>query len=238
MKVTTVEVISKTTVKKEIQKSRKVPTSILTIFLFIQFVIGYDFGFNDVLKREIRHCFKYYSRLMCFVTFVVFATPLVLRDSAILIYATIILLQFLGHGISLRIAKYTVYQFITDIRAIDISVRSKEKIGGVIACVFCFSYCTFNLAVRFTLCAIANNGCGVMDNWRLQMLYDVFLSCLDIVHVVQGLVNYYTYCAVKYLKHLVDNRKCNIKYIRNQFMYIADCCDKIRPLYGHLVSDF
>lgn len=237
MKVTTVEVRSKTIMKKGIQKPKKLPTSILTIFLTYQSIIGYDFGFHDVLRREIRNIFKYYSKFICFVAFIVFGIPLVFPSSRTNSFMVINMAQFVGNVIALQIAKYNMYHFITDIRAININVRSKENFGGVIACAFCFIICTFNLVVRFIICSFGLSGCTMSDNWLVQILYNVFRSCLDIMHVIQTLVNYYTFCAVKNLKHLVDNEKSYISDIRKQFVYIADCCDKIRPLYGNLVSD-
>lgn len=232
MEVTTVEVTS-----KNVEHPRKLPRSILIIFLTFQFVIGFDFGFHGVLKRGIRRFFKYYSRVVCFAAFIVLGIPIIIyHDSVQLIFAMINLMQFAGSVLSLFIAKYNVYDFITDIRALDCSVRRKETFGGVSACAFCILIFTFNLVVRFVICSIASNGCRMIENWAVQLLLDVFMMCLDVLHVAQSLVNYYAYCAAKCLKYLVDIKKSDTHDIRQQFIYIADCCDKIRPLYGNLVS--
>lgn len=238
MKVTAVVFISNTIMSNELENLRKLPVSILIIFLTFQFVIGFDFGFHDVLRRGIQRLFKYYSIVIYFVVFIVLGIPLVVQETDKILFGMINLMQFVGIVISLCISKYKVYEFVIDVRAIDCNARSKENFCGVFACVFCLLICAFNLLVRFLLCSDADSGCKVLDNWLIQVLFDVFLTCLDVLHVIQTLINYYTYCAVKYLKRLVENRQSDINNIRKQFTYIADCCNKIRPLYRNLVSDF
>lgn len=238
MEVTTVQVISSTNMKNKLPMPRKLPISILLIFSIFQFFIGYDFGFSDVLIRDRRFLVKCYSRFICFVAFLVFGIPLIFHDSAKFSYAAINLTQFVSNVISLHIAKYTLFDFITDIRGIDSNVRSKENFGGSVTCVFCLFLCSFNLVIRFVICSIVNGGCKVTDIWQVQIFYNVFLMCLDILHVTQTLSNYYAYCAVIYLKHVIQNENSDINDIRKLFTYIADCCDKIRPLYRNLVSDF
>lgn len=238
MKVTTLDVTSKTIKKKELQKPRKLPISLLTIVFALQFLIGYDLGFHGILKREIRHFFKYYSLVINIVALVIFGIPLFSQNSAKLVFATINFIQFLGQALLLRIAQYKVYHFINDIRAIDSTVRSKEVFGGVSACAYCLIICSINVAIRLIVYPMRNHEVGITEYWTVQILYDLFLTCSDILHILQTLVNYYAYCSVKYLKQLVDNRKSDINDIRKHFIYTADCCDKIWPLYGNLVSDF
>lgn len=238
MEATTVEVKSKTIIEKRNEKPKNLPISILILFFSFLLVFGFDFGFVNVMNKKLRRLCKYYSRLICFVGIITFGIPLFNGNTEKLVFGTIYFLQLLGNVIALHTAKYKVYHYITDIRAIDIDIRSNESFGGLCAVLSCFFIWEFQLVGCLCLCFLTNFACLIPDNSPVQVLYCIFLMCLDSTPVIQILVYYYAYCAVKYLKHLVDDRKSDVIEIRKQFTFIADCCGKIQPLYGNLVSDF
>lgn len=237
MKVMTLEVNTKKIFEKPVKKPRNIPISITTFFLVLQYTVGHDLGFSGVINRKIRFLCSYFSRVLSLVSIIIFFTPLITYDtSPRLIWGLLGFATVIGHVITLHSVKYNAYHFVMDIRSIDSNtMRCKEKFAGIFASgVYIFIFMS-RLTASYMICFNKKEQCQ-FDVFPFSVAYCILLGCQESLWIVQVLIYYYVYCAVKYLKYLVDSRKYDLDDIRKQFTYIADCCDKIQPLYGYLVS--
>lgn len=227
--------IKKNTFFVKKKPNNKLPNSLITYFLIMQFVYGFNFGFIDILNRKIRNFCKHLSLLVCLYNIIVLFIPvselfLNLRLVRFLLYFS----RYCGHIILLNFSKYKVYNFITDIRSICVdNIHLKERKIGWCTCIFFWLYFIVSMTVTVGMCIITNRA-WLVDNRLLHILYQIVIIGLDVIVVVQLILNTYTYYAVIDLEELAENE--NVTFIKKQFICISEYCEKIAGHYGNLVS--
>lgn len=229
--------IKRNTFFVEKKATKQFPNSIITFFLIMQFIYGYNFGFIDVLDAKIRHFCKVISLLVCLCTGVILllCTPLFQSEWDMrTFWGSLFFTQYSGHIVLLHFSKYKVHNFLTELRSIDDGiVHSKEHKIGFIACIIMGYLYLFVMVLVAVICVKTISVC-MLDNKHVNAIYMICVSGLDAIVVVQLVVNLYTYYAVVYLAGLVDKEEVSL--IRKQFLRISECCEKFGKCYGNLVS--
>lgn len=236
--MTVLEINTKPVFKERIKKPRNLPISLKTFFLSLQFTVGHDLGFSVLINKKMRFLGICFSRVVTLVFIGIFIIPVINHDTPQrLIWGLLGFTQVIGHVIALHSVKYKPYHFVMDIRKIDITnMWYKERTAGILASGCYLSIFVSRFLGSYTVCFYKIDQC-MFDIFPFSVVYCTLLGCLESLCIVQVLIYYYVYCAFKYVKYLTDNPNAILDDIRNQFTYIADCCDKIQPLYGNLVSD-
>lgn len=218
-------------------RKKKLPNSIITFFLILQFVSGFHFGFINVLNKKIRNFCKLITLLICLYNSIILVllTPIFVPNWDNMVFlGSMIFVQYCGHIILLYFPKYKVYNFVTDVRSIDDGViYSKEHIIGRFACIMYGFTFVITVMLSIVVCIVTNSGC-MLDNSRVNAIYMISVNGLDAIVLVQMVVNFYAYYAVNYLVKLVGREETSL--IRKQFLRVSECCEKLRGHYGSLVS--
>lgn len=222
-------------IEKKLRK--KLPYSILTFFLMLQFIFGLNFGFIDALNKKIRHFCRLTSIVICLYTGIILflSTPLFLSEWNMKeVGVLLIFIQYCGFIVLLNFTKYKVYNFITDIRSINDGIlRSKEHKIGLFPCIIFGCFLGISLILTVFVCMFQKVGC-LSKNYFVAVMYQIALTSLDEIVLVQLIVNFYTYYAVKHVVGLVGKGKVSL--IRKQFLRISECCEKFGGHYENLVS--
>lgn len=220
----------KNTFIKVKSKSPNIPTTVYVFFLTLLYGFGLDFGFKKLLNKEIRIITKWFQ---IFITLVIIVTMVlaVTHEKVHYLYSSII--SYILHYLFLYRAKYTVYDLIIDVHMLidNKTVVVKDKVDRII---YIFMIITFVL--KYPLCNL--NYILVVNDCQNNII-PVYLNCIPIV-MIDGIViiliviNYYIYIAVKHINESTTEVDTNVSL--DNFIQVADCWDKIRPLLTRLVS--
>lgn len=216
---------------------KQIPNSIMTFFLIMQYMYGFDFGFNRVSNKKLRRLCKLITLLICLYTSVILLLPTPIFASNWNIKSLggyMYFVQYCGHIILLYFSKYNVYNFVSDIRSVDdgIIYNKEHKIGCIALIVFA-SWFVMTMSLSALICLLTNAGCWV-DNNRVNVIYVICATGIDAIVLVQLIANFYTYYAVTYLVGLVGKEKTSL--IRKQYLRVSECCEKFGGFYEKFVS--
>lgn len=205
----------------------------------MQLIYGFSFGFIVVLNKKIRRFCKLITLVICLCNSaaLLLCTPVFVSAWDIrAFWGSLYFVQYCGHIILLCFPKYKVYNYITDIRRIDDHniVHSYEHKIGLFACiVFGCYFVIATMILGVAVCITTNVGC-MFDNKYVNLVYMISLIGVEAIVLVQLIVNLYTHIAVIYLVSLVGREE--VSFIRKQFLFISECCEKFGKCYGNLVS--
>lgn len=218
-------------------RSKKIPNTMVTLFLGLQLIYGLNFGFIDILNKKKRTLCKCVSYIMTVVVTTLIILPfwLGIELDMVLFFHIVAIIQYVSHVIFLHFTKYKVLNFIKDMRIIREDRCLNDKCIGWVACLCLALTCVLKYVAAFYSCVVFRLSC-VNDNVVAYMLYIASTSGLDAMYLVQIIIYYYIYNSVKYLKRLADDRRSDLNVIKAHFVFMADCCDKVETLYGNLVS--
>lgn len=217
-------------------RNNKIPNTIVTLFLGLQLIYGFNFGFIDILNKKLRSLCQCVSYVMTFfvATFIVLPFWYGFADDISFFYNILAAIHYVGVMISLHVSKYKVYNFIKDVRILEDECSNEKRLGWAASlCVFMIFVC--KIVAHFYACMLFRNFCA-NGNVPVYMLYVASSICLEIIYIVQVVLYCYVYNTVNYLKRLVDDSRLDLRAIRKQFSLLADCCDKLTTVYGNLVS--
>lgn len=220
---------------------REIPSILIWFFTSVQFAFGLNFGFNKILKKNVRFLANCFYTII-FIFFVAVIVIQILYDIEIkeLGIATFIvygLIQYSFQTICLGFSKYNLYDFIVDIYSVHTNIKWNKNNAKFIVTLFIIFFstmCIIQTIICYLLCTITT----LCPSFTLLLPYlnCILLISLDVIILVQMLIYFYVYHGVKYLKVSLEEK--DIKWVRKQFTAIADICDKISPTYGRLVSTY
>lgn len=219
----------------KIKLERQIPKLIKYVFLCYLFAFGFDFGFINIINKTRRSFAKFISVISVIVTLSVCAVPVIFSQNTPQIehlFLVFVFAQQTIHVLCLRFSTYNLYHFIKDTYKLDenIMINKENKVCAIFIAYFtviyvakiigCTSYCT-------------NGNCymGYIPNG----VHCAITFGTDVICLVQLLIYYYIYDAVKCLMHNMD-KAFDSKLIRKQYTDIANCSDNIHWLYGKMVS--
>lgn len=218
-------------------RSKRISNTIVTLFLGLQLIYGFNFGFIEALNKKFRPLCQCISYFMTFVvtSFIVLPFWIGFDDNITFLFNIIAIVAYVGHNFFLHINKYKLYYFIKDIRIVAEDLHSKEQLIGWVAYLCMFITCVFKFLTALYACLVAKHSCA-KSNTTIFILYVASSMGLDVMFVVQIIIYYYIYNGVKQLKRLIDEKQEDLDDVRKQFVLIADRSDEISILYGNLVS--
>lgn len=219
----------------DMKTKRTIPKLHKYFFLTCLFAFGFDFGFINIVNNAYRSFVKFLSTIstvvvlmLCLIPFIFFQEEPQLNY----IYYLLVFLQQTTHVLCLRLSKYNLYHFIKDIYKVDkkIMIDKENKVLSIFIVYNTITYITKVFASVFN-CA-RDKHCYLCCSSR--GVFCAVIYGMDVISIVQVLIYYYMYDAVKCLTRNMD--KFDTILIRKQYTDIANCSDKIHSLYGKLVS--
>lgn len=219
------------------KRNTKISNTIVTLFVGLELIYGFNFGFIDTLNKKLRPWCRCISNFMTLVVTIFIVLPFWFGfdDNLILFFNIFTIIPHIGHSIFLHVNKYKLYNFIKDIRIIAEDVCSSERRIGWIAYLCLFLTCIFKFVACLYACFISRYSCA-KGNTTVFMLYVASSMGLDVMYIVQITIYFYIYNTVKHLKRLINDESPDLNTVRKHYVFIADCSDKIETLYGNLVS--
>lgn len=221
-----------------ISRKREIPSILIPFFTSIQFVLGLDFGFNKILKKNLQfpaNCFCCFTSIFIITaTFIQIVYYTVNDQLTQVFYLVHGLFQYSFHVICLRVSKYNLYNLIIDMYSIHINTKWNKNKAKVIVISFVIFFSAM-FVLKSTLCFMACvNSKFCSTHFIPAISYCILFMSLDVITLAQILIYYYIYHAAKYLN--VSFEENGIKWVWKQFTAVANICDKIAPTYGRLVS--
>lgn len=213
--------------------SSKIPISIKIYFLTLHLMFGQDFGFGHLFSKKTAELLKYY-------TAVVALTPIVI----LIIWShdffggyawySLTIFECVVNFSMLKISKYTVYNFLSEIHAAErIFVIEKEHFG-VIILIYTLGMVIAKVFLLAIICIFDNDERCKKNPLNVGLLV-VCYNAVDLVHDAQIIIRFYIYASVNKLKRSLTQEQDLNKFIK-RYNKIADCQDKIRLLCDYLVS--
>lgn len=221
--------------KREIYyPKRKIPKIFIVYYLLFQ-VVGYDFGFAIALKRKyrlyIQSTTKYLSMLI-FVVMLVYLTCLY-ND----IWCWIYVIKCNSFILILLTTRYKLFHLISDINGLCYLSNKQIKIIEIVAILYTI---LMNL-IKIILLAVRCMGeeesyCRKFYSIYIFMIYVGITFSFDITVVTQIIITYYFKCSVNLIQVLLKEPKRKLDSFKKSYLVIANCYDKIRPLFDWMVS--
>lgn len=209
----------------------KLPKAIFVLFLTSQFLFGIDFGFTSTFKKKYRFIVKRFTFFLSIANIVLLTSALYLND----IFFWFNVFEYTLYFLLLNLTKYSAYHFISDISKIyELSQNDKKWIS--IVGIYYNGADLFMKAIFIVF--LYKVGITSASYSSIAFLIVYYIPCIgmDTISIVQIVLMYYLNCCVRHLKALLIANDVNFKYVEKYFMNIANCYDKIKPLYGQIVS--
>lgn len=219
---------------KERKNKNEFPKSILALFLTAQLLFGIDFGFSSIFKKKHQSIVKRFTFFLSIVMIILIISPVVFDE----VFYWFNIIEYTSYYLLLNLTKYNAYHFINDMNKIyDLNQYDKKflRIVGVY-----YHGAEFFMKATFIviLYKLGNVSFFSLNNITYTIIYYVPCLGLDIIGIVQVVLMYYVNCSVRHLKALLGANDVNFKNIENYYINIAFCYDKIKTLYGRIVSTF
>lgn len=215
-------------------KRPNLSTPVVVLFLIILYILGIDFGFKKTMKNITRLITNGVQILMIILTLFILVSPLLrarFDEKHYFFYA----FYYIIHCIIMFTSKYSTCDLMIDIHLIidgkNVSVSKKFT-------AITYSYFIISFLLKFSVC---NIGCFMKLSQCKCLITPAYIYCMpamviDNLTIVQIFISYYMYLSIKFIKKSLN--KIDIKILQANYMTIANCWDKIRPLYTKLVSHY
>lgn len=227
---------SPTTITIEIPKkeSQKLPRPVIVLFLMFLYIFGIDFGIKRIFNKKIGAVTNGVQLLMFFVMSTILFTTLTQakpNETHFFFFA----FSYLVHWAIAFRCDYNVCDLMIDINSIiddkEVSVQNNVEI-------LTYIYMFMNCCLKFTICTA---GCVVYYEECSSLTTPAYIYCIP-AGVMDGLTiipifsSYYIYLSVKYIEQSLN--KIDTKILQVNYMTIANCWDKIKPLHNKMVSRY
>lgn len=214
---------------------------LVTLFLTLNFVWGFDFGFIKYCDEKFRKAAQFITILINIFVIAILSLPFcsITVKSSYIEWQLLYLMQYIIDFFILNCTKYKFYDFLVDIGAINFGKLKKSvKINhfcGLIMIIYVFGF----QLIKYVLIIYISK----LEIQKLASLlpvpyaiYGIWYFCTDLVPFVLVVVHYYTYLCVKNLKDSVNEGSVGINTILEQYIAIANCYEKIMTLCDRIVS--
>lgn len=220
-----------------------VPNLLIVTFFSVLFALGLDFGLSKVLKKNIQFLVIGYSCFLsiCIISsfFIQIVYKIGIGQFTISSWILHGLIQYTFHAVILRISNYNLYNVLVDVHSVDTNTKRIKNNASLIVNLFIVHFWIF-FAIKSVCCylfCVNKTNCETL--YIPGHVYCTIVMGLDVITLVQTLIYYYIYKAIKHLKVSLEDKgdiEKDIKWVRQQFTAVARICDNISPTYGRLVS--
>lgn len=214
----------------------KLPTSIKAFFLTLHVCYGIDFGFGILLNKTLRKTILLVNYILIAVN-VIAGVTIPNRYLAKKPTFWVCLVQYTGSFILIRMFKYRIYDFIVEANAILYRMsESKTKLLRIIVIVPPAVLIARMIILIFVSCSFRLKRCESLIKTFLYVNYNHYNDLvMDLNGVSEIIIFYYIKCCIQDWEELLKRPGQDMKIALMRYAAIADCYDKIRPLYDVMV---
>lgn len=206
--------------------------SLLVFFLSLHIFFGIDYGFAGSFRTKTKHILRAYSTLFSIFMFIVIIYPYNILYYQFWYWLTSF--ECLFYVIVLKRAKYSVYNFITDMQNFN-DISAVNESFGIYVSLYSYSMFISKLFLIFFRCIYTSTSNCAEYEPGVHELYAILSNALDFIPISAIVIYYLTYCAVADMKETLE-KDCDVSKFLTLYTTLANCCDKIRPLYDNIVS--
>lgn len=215
-------------------RKRKIPKLLSAIFLIFQ-AMGLDFGFASVVKRKFRLFVQRITLVVSVLSMMTMSVYLALSYNDI--WCWFYTIKNNGLILVLITTKYKLYHFIYDMNGICDLTTKQIRILKVTIILFLITMYPIKLTLFSISCILdTHHYCRTFVSMFHLVVYMTIALTLDVIVVAQYNITYYLKCSVILIKELLRKHNRKLDVFEKSYTAIADCYDKIRPLYDWLVS--
>lgn len=223
--------------QRNVRSPKKKISKLLLAFFFISQSVGFDFGFTLALRGKYRLIIQ---RIFIFVTFfnvVVSWIGIVFFNDNSGYWLNKI--EFTAYALVFYTAKYKLYNLIYDINCICELTTKQIKILGIVTIVYVgLMYSTKSALIIVRCISGKEPQCETYLTMLHFVFYVVIVLSLDIIGVMQIVITYYFKYSVNIITVLLKKPQRKLDEFKKCYTAIADCYDKIKPVYNWVVSVF
>lgn len=214
---------------------RKIPKLLTIFYLFFQ-AFGLDFGFASALKRKYRLIVQRAILFLSILSIVVMSVYCAFRYDDI--WCWFIVVKNNGFILVLITTRYKLCHLIHDINGICDMTTKQMKILNVITIVYTFLSYMIQITLKIVRCIYEKEPyCGKLNSMFYFIVYYGIALSLDVIVLTQIIITYYLKCGIEVIRVFLEKPNRKLKVYKKSYMAIADCYDKIRPLYDWMVSN-
>lgn len=210
----------------------KLSRPLVVFFSVCQLIFGFNFGFVGPRGRLqiISRFISISAGIVMIVTLFLTITLKSLRPFTFNIFN----IQYISFFVILHKAKYTLYDFLTDLlKKTGEDTKNNNKLGGYLwlyGSVLFVAKITTSIVYYFTTCG--------NDNQRaiLNVVADIPIVALDFIPIANFIIFYHVYAGLKNLKMKYQRREITLNELQNLYKEILDTFEKIRSRYDSVVS--
>lgn len=221
-------------VKNRTKRKVNIPKSIIIYFLTPQLLLGIDYGFTKAFKVKFRKLIKRISITMSLITTVILLGPLLNDYSDI--WAWFNLTEYVLYLLALNFAKYNIYEFVLDSIQIYELTATENIILQIISLYSSIILVIIKILILIAKCLYKFEEYCPMYKVPYYLFYFAPALGQDFFGMSQIIIVYYLYCCIKHLKMTLKKSHFSVTILQNQYIAIANCYDKIKPLYDNFVS--
>lgn len=207
--------------------------SIKIYFLILHLLFAQDFGFGNLFRKRTAELFKYYTVVLTLTNFVILLWPLMIAYQEVWYWCAVVQCV-LNFCILKKTAKYTMYNFLSDIHAAETIVTLEKETFGLIMATYILIMFIIKELIFATFCVFDFSVYCDMNYFNL-VFYAISCHAVDFMHESQIVVRFYIYLYVKNMESSL-NQDQNVNKLIGRYDRIADCQDKIRCLCDYFVS--
>lgn len=212
---------------------RKIPKLLIVYFSFFH-AFGFDFGFTSILHKKYRLIVQRFTlSVSILITLAMIGYAVFHFDNIHYWFSTS---RYIILNLVLITTKYKLYHLIYDINTIC-DVTKEIKILNIT--ITLYSLIMYSIkSILVTLDCIRSKECYIEEFEALYIfvIYFAILQSLDVIATTQIIIMLYLKCSINVIKALLKKPNRKLEVYEKSYMAIADCYDKIRPLYDWLVS--
>lgn len=197
--------------------------------------MGLDFGFTSVLKGKCRLIVQRTTLLVSIISIVLMSVYLAFLYHDI--WCWINTIKNNGLILILITTKYKLYHLIYDIHGIcDLTTKQIETLN-IMTILYTIAMYTLKIIALTIRCIWEIEPyCGQFYSMFYYNVYFGIELTLHIIVVAQFIITYYLKCSLNLIKVLLKKPNRKLEVYEKSYTAIADCYDKIRPLYDWMVS--
>lgn len=220
---------------------REFPVSIIYFFLSSQMVFNFDFGFSTFITISVLNFLHFLNNITSLAYILILLAPIIWTTMYRDVTCWCSLLAYLGYVIVVKRSKYKIYNLIVDVNKIFKMNTLEKRIISVFVIIFTISMIATKFIFHIIQCTITigdgeNKMFCPQFNIKYYIVYYFPYSSVDIITTAEIIIYYYIYCCIRKLKGWIGMPGQNMKLALMKYAAIADCCDKIKPLFDDLVN--
>lgn len=211
------------------------------IYLFLSFCLfGFDFGFTELIRNT-----TYRFMIKIVKISLVIAHSLILAAAAFdvandsFFWYLCNFMHYLMCFLVISATKYNLFRFLKDCYDLDSKSVLTRK-DNILILVFVYIVLVYGMKLfsLFLECAYWESLSECKLGGVSLYLYLLPLVSLDLIPLVLIMLNYYIYSFLTCLIEAYYKSEIHFDLLENNFMAIAEIFDKMKPVYGNLVSTY